>query len=108
MHASSCSHIIPGGWKRKRVKYYIFEFLLSAVGQIMESSSDMNWPSLSKIFSPLSKEGTGACIASCKREFLRTKTERNKQLLTKKQFYFCSPTHFFIPCGQKVKEIHSK
>lgn len=62
-----------------KVRDYIFEELLSAVEQTIGSSSDMSWPSLSRVPTSLSKEETGACIGTCKKEILQTwerKTER--------------------------------
>lgn len=54
-----------------KVTDYIFEELLSAVEQTIGSSSDMRWPSLSRVPTSLSKEETGACIGTCKKEILQ-------------------------------------
>jgi len=52
---------------------YIFKLLLSAIVQPTELFSDMIWPSLSMVPPPLSKEGTKACIATCKRKMFPCK-----------------------------------
>jgi hypothetical protein len=61
-----------------KVRDYIFEELLSAVAQTIGSSSDMSWPSLSKVPPPLSKEGTGACIGTCKKKFFMHENEKTE------------------------------
>jgi len=60
---------------------YVFK-LLSAIVQLTELFSDTIWPSLSKVPPPLSKEGTKACIATCKRKMFPCKKEKDKEIST--------------------------
>jgi len=73
---------------------YIFKLLLSAVGQPTKLFSDMIWPSLSKVPPPLSKEGTKARMATCKRKMFmhKVKRKRNKHLLKMEKVVFFPKT----------------
>jgi hypothetical protein len=85
-----------------KVRDYIFEELLSAVAQTIGSSSDMSWPSLSKVPPPLSKEGTGVCIGTCKKKFFMHENEKNRSMYlvsthNEKSSFFLLSSHCFGP-----------